>query len=157
MYNRHICKEKNYKICRRNGKIFVTLEKQTFHQKYDPIKAKKKLLMWTSFVLQKVRSVSCSVVFNSLQTHGLQPARLLCPWDFPGRNTGVSCHSPLQGIFPTQGSNPGLLHFRHILYPQPLEDTIKRMKKLKQDKVFTNLISDKGLIFRICLKRKKKT
>ena len=38
----------------------------------------------------------CSVVFNSLRPHGLQPARLLCPWDFPGKNTGVGCHSFLQ-------------------------------------------------------------
>ena len=36
--------------------------------------------------------------------------------DSPGKNTGVGCHSPLQGIFPTQGSNPGLPHFRRILY-----------------------------------------
>ena len=40
---------------------------------------------------------------------GLQPARLLCPWDSPGKNTGVSCHAFLQGIFLTQGSNPSLL------------------------------------------------
>ena len=39
---------------------------------------------------------------NSLQPHGLQPARLLCPWDSPGQNTGVGSHSLLQGIFPTQ-------------------------------------------------------
>ena len=58
----------------------------------------------------------CSVVSNSLQPHGLWPARLLCPWNFPGKNTGVGCHSLLQGIFPTQGSNPGLLHYRQILY-----------------------------------------
>ena len=36
--------------------------------------------------------------------------------DFPGKNTGVGCHALLQGIFPTQGSNPGLLHCRRILY-----------------------------------------
>ena len=47
-----------------------------------------------------------------LATHGLQPARLHCPWDFPGRDTGVGCHFLLQGIFPTQKSNPGLLHCR---------------------------------------------
>ena len=35
---------------------------------------------------------------------------LLCPWDFPGKNTGVRCHFLLQGIFLTQGSNLGLLH-----------------------------------------------
>ena len=39
-----------------------------------------------------------------------------CPWDFPGKNTGVGCHSLLQGTFPTQGSNPCLLHCRQILY-----------------------------------------
>ena len=38
------------------------------------------------------------------------PTRLLSPWDTPGENTGVGCHSLLQGIFPTQRSNPGLLH-----------------------------------------------
>ena len=48
--------------------------------------------------------------------HGLQPARLLCPWDFPGKNTGVGSHFLLQGIFLTQGSNPGLLHCRQMIY-----------------------------------------
>ena len=47
-----------------------------------------------------------------LQPHGLQPARLLCPWDFPGKNTGVGCHFLLQGIFPTQGSNLRLLYWQ---------------------------------------------
>ena len=46
----------------------------------------------------------------------LDPTRLLCPWDSPGRNTGLGCQVFLQGIFPTQGSNPGLLHCRWILY-----------------------------------------
>ena len=36
--------------------------------------------------------------------------------DSPGKNTGVGCHALLQGIFPTQGLNPGLLHCRHLLY-----------------------------------------
>ena len=36
--------------------------------------------------------------------------KLLCPWDFPGKNTEVDCHSLLQRIFETQTSNPGLLH-----------------------------------------------
>ena len=55
---------------------------------------------------------SCSIVSDSLRPHGLQPARLLCPWDFPEKNTGVGCHFLLQGIFLTQGSNPGLLHWQ---------------------------------------------
>ena len=42
---------------------------------------------------------------HSIWPHGLEPARLLCPWNFPGKNTGVGCHFLLQGIFPTQGSN----------------------------------------------------
>ena len=50
------------------------------------------------------------VVFNSLQPHGLEPDRLLCPWNFPSKNTGVGCHFLLQGIFPTQGSKLCLLH-----------------------------------------------
>ena len=41
----------------------------------------------------------------------------LCPWDSPGKNTGVGCHFLLQGIFPIQGSNPGLPHGRQMLYP----------------------------------------
>ena len=60
-------------------------------------------------------SESRSVISDSLRHH----ARLLCPWDSPGKNTGVDCHA-LQRIFPTQGSN---LHFlrlswigRQVLY-----------------------------------------
>ena len=41
--------------------------------------------------------------------HGLYPPRLLCPWNFPGKNTGVSCYFFLQGIFLTRASNPHLL------------------------------------------------
>ena len=47
----------------------------------------------------------------------MQSARLLCPWDFPGKNTGVGCHFLLHGIFPTQGLNPGLLHCTQMLLP----------------------------------------
>ena len=64
----------------------------------------------------KNESDSCSVVSDSLRPYGLWPARLLCPWNFPGKNTGVDCHSLLQGIFLTQGLNLGLLHCRQILY-----------------------------------------
>ena len=39
---------------------------------------------------------SCSVVSNSSRPHGLQPTRLLRPWDFPGKSTGVGCHCLLQ-------------------------------------------------------------
>ena len=43
-------------------------------------------------------------------------SRLLCPWNSPGKNTGVGCHSLPQGIFPVQESNLSLLHCRQILY-----------------------------------------
>ena len=61
-------------------------------------------------------SVSRSVLSNCLQPPGLQPARLLCPWDSPGKNTGVGSYSLLQGIFLIQVSNPGLPHSRQIPY-----------------------------------------
>ena len=50
---------------------------------------------------------------DSWRPHGLHSARLLCPWNFPGRNTGVGCHFLLQRIFQTQGSNPRLLCLLH--------------------------------------------
>ena len=46
----------------------------------------------------------------------LRPYGLYSTWDFPGQNTGVGSLSLLQGIFPTQRSNPGLLHCRRTLY-----------------------------------------
>ena len=60
--------------------------------------------------------ICCSVASNSWWPHGLYPARLLCPWDFSGKNTEVGCHFLLQGIFPTRGSNLGFQHCRWILY-----------------------------------------
>ena len=56
---------------------------------------------------------NCCLVAKSCLTllwpHGLQPAKLLCPWDFPGKNTGVGCHFLLQGISLTQGLDLRLL------------------------------------------------
>ena len=57
-----------------------------------------------------------SVKSISLWPHRLWPARLLCPWNSPGKNIGVDCLSLLQGIFLTQGLNLGLPHCRQILY-----------------------------------------
>ena len=54
-----------------------------------------------------------SVTSDSLPPRGLQPARILCPLDFPGTNTGVGCYVFLQGIFPIRGSNPQLLCHLH--------------------------------------------
>ena len=55
------------------------------------------------------------VMFNSLRPHGLQPARFLGPWNFPGKNSGIGCHFLLQGIFLTQRSN---LHLSCLLHWQ---------------------------------------
>ena len=60
-----------------------------------------------------------SVMSDSLQLQELWPTRLLWPWNFLGKNTGVGCHVLLQRIFLTQGSNPSLQHLLHcrcILY-----------------------------------------
>ena len=57
--------------------------------------------------------LSRSVMSNSLQPHGLKPTRLICPWDSPGKNTGVGCCVLILGAFLTQGSNPHLLGLLH--------------------------------------------
>ena len=67
----------------------------------------------------EILSTSISFKSSSVQLHGLYPARLLRPWDFPGKNTGVGCHFLLQRIFLTQGSNLGLLHCRQTLPSEP--------------------------------------
>ena len=61
-----------------------------------------------------------SVVSDSLRPHGLQPAKLHCPWDFPGKNTGVGCHFLLQGILLTQGSKQVLSLLRWKVGSSPL-------------------------------------
>ena len=58
------------------------------------------------FSLLHSRIDVCSVVSDPTRC---KPTKLLCPWGCPSRNTGVGSHSLLQGIFPTQGSNPRLL------------------------------------------------
>ena len=66
---------------------------------------------------------------NSLQPHGPKPARLLCAWNFPGRNTGVGYNFLLQGIFLTQGLNPHLLHWQEG--PLPLAPPGKSISSLQ--------------------------
>ena len=67
-------------------------------------------------IVDRSLCVSRSVTSDSLRSHGVSPTRLLHPCDSPGKNTGVGYHFLLLGIFPTQGSNPGLLLYRQILY-----------------------------------------
>ena len=54
--------------------------------------------------------------WKSVMSYSLRPHGLYSPWNSPGQNTGVGSHSLLQRIVPMQGSNPGLLHCRQILY-----------------------------------------
>ena len=71
-----------------------------------------------------------SVVSDFLMTHGLLPARIFCPWAFPGKNTGVGCHFLLQGIFLTQGPNPSLLHWQadSLLLVPPEQPTFQSVQ-----------------------------
>ena len=81
-----------------------------------------KLMMVHTRVRMGVRSThrqwseSRSVMSDTFQHYGLETPMLLCPWNSPGKNTGEGCHFLLQGIFPAQGLNPGLLHCRWSLY-----------------------------------------
>ena len=81
--------------------------------------------------------LSCSDMFDSLWPHGLQSTRLLCPWNFPGKNTGAGCHFLLQEIFLTQGLNPYLVQILYhcafcwaqffIKYPQNADSKYDRI------------------------------
>ena len=76
-------------------------------------KSQTRLSDWTELNLRC--APSCQTLFSLCAI----AARLLCPWDFSGKNTGVGCHFLLQGVFPTQGSHLHLLcllHCRQILY-----------------------------------------
>ena len=71
----------------------------------------------------KVKVKSCSVLSDSL--------RLYSPWNSLGQNTGVDSLSLLQGIFPTQGLNPGLLHCRQILYQLGYEGNLINIEMIR--------------------------
>ena len=69
--------------------------------------------IWISKRIHTCTHTSCMLSHFShvrlFETLWTVATRLLCPWDSPGKNTGVGCHGPLQGIFLTQESNPCLL------------------------------------------------
>ena len=89
--DRTVCRKKPIKIYRQVGKLEVLI-----------------------MLKVRVKMFSCSRV-PLFGTHKLQPMRLFCPWNSPGKNTGLGCHSLLQGIFLTQGLNLGLRHCTQIL------------------------------------------
>ena len=73
-------------------------------------------LIWLHKITLKVKVKSLSCVRLFATPWAVACPRLLHPWDFLGKSTEVGCHFLLQGIFPTQGSNPGLPHCRQTLY-----------------------------------------
>ena len=90
-------------------------------------------------------------------SYSLQPHGLYSLWNSPGQNTGVGSLFLLQGIVPTQGSNPGLAHCRWILYQLShkgsLKETIAKINKMKSwffkkinktDKPLARLINKKS-------------
>ena len=75
----------------------------------------------TTLVAESEEELSHSVMSDSLQPH-----ELYGPWNSPGQDTGMDSLSLLQGLFPTQGSNPGLLHSRWILYQLSHQGSLKK-------------------------------
>ena len=73
-------------------------------------------ILWLLWRLLSPCQVIVAQIHPTLWPHALKPARFLCPSNAPAKNTGVGCQALLQEIFPTHGSNLGLLHFRQILY-----------------------------------------
>ena len=86
----------------------------------------RKTKVWKGMVLKLKKKVPRTVAYwkkivkwsesHSVVSDSLRPQGLYSPWNSPGQNTGVGSLSLLQGIIPTQGSNPGLPHCRRILY-----------------------------------------
>ena len=89
-------------------KVFILVYiKQVFKPYWLSLKAMN--LVFFIFLVCMCAQLYVCAQYDSVWPYGLQPARLLCPWDSLRRNTGVCCHALLQGTFPTQGSNSCLL------------------------------------------------
>ena len=91
----------------KSGSLLVSVSHSIQHEVILPSRVLLKVKV-------KVKSLSRARLFAAPWI--VACTKLLCPWDFQGNNTGVGCHFLLQGIFPTQGSNPGLSHCRQTLY-----------------------------------------
>ena len=85
-------------------KLYLISTKQEFLIKVPKFRRKKNEGK-PRFLSETMYSVACSVRSNILRPHGLWPTRLLCPWDFPGKNTRVGCHFLLQGMKPCWSLN----------------------------------------------------
>ena len=79
-------------------------------------------------MLSEICVLSHSAVSNSLWPQDCSLPGSSVHGNSPGKNTGVGCHALLQGIFPTQGSNPGLPHCRWILYHLSYQESPKLLE-----------------------------
>ena len=107
--------------CRRQKRIFFTsyldwniLEiNDCFSCTYNSLMLSINVFLYALMLSNNVCVCICSVVSDSLRFHVLWPTKLLWPWNFPDKNTGMGCHFLLQGIFPTLGLNLHILHLLH--------------------------------------------
>ena len=113
----------------------VPLEKKTFLNKNN---ASKTLFL----LLASVRVNWCNPLGEYAcmpsrfsESNALQPARLLCPWDSPGKNAAVGCHALLQGTFPTPESNPRLSRLLHWQAGPPGKPLGKQKFSLTQNEL----------------------
>ena len=107
------------RLCASNAGAWVrSLAREVLHAAWcgPPPPKKKPQQLVTTWMDLESESESHSVVSDSLQPHGCNPPGSSVHRDSPGKNTWTGCHALLQGIFPTQGLNSGVPHFRLILY-----------------------------------------
>ena len=107
-------------LARQHPMTFAGVESQTPPLPVAPPVLGKGSTMQIQHLTPVVSKARCCRCLVSCVRHFVTPrivaCQVLCPWNFPGKNTGVGSHSLLQGIFPTKGLKPGLLHCRWILY-----------------------------------------
>ena len=106
--------------CRWYNPLYITLwernllrdiENSKNHWRHSKKRPQVTLLLCPPWLLDGLVVQSCLTVCDPLDCHRPPTPRLLWPWNFPGKNTGMGCHFLLQGIFLTQVSNPHLLWF----------------------------------------------
>ena len=73
--------------------------------------------LWKVYAMEYYSCYFVAKLYVILRPQGLQLTRILCPWDFPGKNTGVCCHFLLQGIFLTQKLKSWFLHWQADYLP----------------------------------------
>ena len=111
--------------------------------KFKPLQYNSHFLQWQKVSLKMTNSVSGTEEKSSHSSFGeskshsvvsdsLRPHRLYSPWNSPGQKSGVGSLSLLQGIFPTQGSNPGLPHCRRFFTSWARREELKLIQSFEQ-------------------------